>query len=122
MASADFDLLRGTLDLLVLRALSAGPQHGFGITQWIRQATRDELNVEDGAMYTSLHRLEKRRLLKGEWGVTENNRRARYYTLTPEGRKELANDSANWTSYAVAVFRVLKTQREAIRLLEQAAS
>jgi PadR family transcriptional regulator, regulatory protein PadR len=122
MASADFDLLRGTLDLLVLRALSGGPQHGFGVTQWIRQVTRDELNVEDGAMYTSLHRLEKRRYLKGEWGVTENNRRARYYTLTPEGRKELAQYSANWTSYAVAVFRVLKTQREAIRLLEQAAS
>jgi transcriptional regulator len=119
MASADFDLLRGTLDLLVLRAVSGGPQHGFGVTQWIRQATLDELRVEDGAMYTALHRLEKRGQLKGEWGVTENNRRARYYSLTPVGRRELAQDSAKWTAYAVAVFRVLKTQREAIRLLEE---
>lgn len=119
MASADFDLLRGTLDLLVLRALAGGPQHGFGVTQWIRQATLDELRVEDGAMYTSLHRLERRGFVKGEWGVTENNRRARYYTLTPAGRRELATDTARWTAYAVAVFRVLQTRREAIRLLQQ---
>ena len=121
MASADFDLLRGTLDLLVLRAVSGGPQHGFGVTQWIRQATRDELRIEDGAMYTALHRLEKRGLLEGEWGVTENSRRARYYTLTPAGRRELTQDTAKWTAYAVAVFRVLTTQREAIRLLQQTA-
>jgi PadR family transcriptional regulator len=119
VASADFDLLRGTLDLLVLRAASARPRHGFGVTQWIRQVTHDELRIEDGAMYTSLHRLEKRGFVKGEWGVTENNRRARYYSLTAAGRRELALDSAKWTSYAVAVFRVLKTQRDAIRLLEQ---
>jgi len=119
VASADFDLLSGTLDLLVLRALSAGAQHGFGVTQWIRQATLDELRVEDGAMYTALHRLEKQGLLQSEWGVTENNRRARYYTLTADGRRELARDTARWTAYAVAVFRVLKSQREAIRLLQQ---
>lgn len=119
MASADFDLLRGTLDLLVLQAVRGGPQHGFGVTQWIRQTTQGELRIEDGAMYTALHRLEKRGLLLGEWGVTENNRRARYYRLTPGGRKELARDTAQWTAYAVAVFRVLKSQREAIRLLEE---
>ena len=122
MASADFDLLRGTLDLLVLRALSGGAEHGFGVTQWIRQATKDELRVEDGAMYTSLHRLEKRGYLTSEWGVTENQRRARYYRLTAAGRRELTTDSARWTSYAVAVFRVLKTQREAIRILEEEAA
>jgi transcriptional regulator len=121
MASADFDLLRGTLDLLVLRALALEPQHGFGVTQWIRETTHDELHVEDGAMYSSLHRLEKRGFVKGEWGVTENNRRARYYTITPAGRRELAQDAAKWTAYAVAVFRVLKSQREAIRLLERVA-
>jgi len=120
MASADFDLLRGTLDLLVLRALSAGPEHGFGVTQRIRELTRDELRVEDGAMYTALHRLEKRGFITGEWGVTENNRRARYYSLTPAGRAELAQGTANWTAYAVAVFQVLKTQREAIQLLQRA--
>ena len=119
MASADFDLLRGTLDLLVLRALAGGAQHGFGVTQWIRQTTLEQLTVEDGAMYTSLHRLEKRGFIEGEWGITENNRRARYYSLTAAGRKELSRDAADWTNYAVAVFRVLKTQREAIRLLEQ---
>lgn len=120
MASADFDLLRGTLDLLILRALAAGPEHGFGVTLWIRQATRDELRIEDGAMYTALHRMEKRRLVRSEWGVTENNRRARYYTLTPDGTTTLAKDTARWTSYAVAVFRILKSQRDAIRLLEGA--
>jgi len=122
VASADFELLRGTLDLLVLRALSGGAEHGFGVTQWIREITKDELRIEDGAMYTSLHRLEKRGYLTSEWGMTENQRRARYYTLTPAGRRELATDSARWTSYAVAVFRVLKTQREAIELLEEAAA
>ncbi|MGE0440409.1 MAG: PadR family transcriptional regulator [Gemmatimonadales bacterium] len=121
MASADFSLLRGTLDLLVLRAVAAGPSHGFGITQWIRQVTRDELRIEDGAMYSSLHRLERRGFLKSDWGVTENNRRARYYTLTGAGRRELARDTAEWTAYAVAVFRVLKSQREAIALLEEAS-
>ena len=121
MASADFDLLRGTLDLLVLRALAGGPQHGFGVTQWIRHVTDAELRIEDGAMYASLHRLEKRGFIKGEWGVTENNRRARYYTLTPAGRRELADTTAKWTAYAVAVFRVLKTRQDAIRLLEQVA-
>lgn len=119
MASANFDLLRGTLDLLVLRALAAGPQHGFGVTQWIRQVTLDELRIEDGAMYTSLHRLEKRGFVTGEWGVSENNRRARFYTLTAAGQRELKAGSANWTAYAVAVFRVLQTMREANRLLEQ---
>lgn len=119
MASADFDLLRGTLDLLILRALAGGPEHGFGVTQWIRQATHDELRVEDGAMYTALHRLEKRGFVRGEWGVTENNRRARYYTITRAGKATLAEDTARWTSYAVAVFRVLKSQGEAIRLLQR---
>lgn len=118
MASADFELLRGTLDLLVLRAVSDGPQHGFGVTQWIREVTHDQLRIEDGAMYTSLHRLEKRGQISGEWGLSENNRRARFYTLTAAGKKALRQDTAQWTAYAVAVFRVLKTNEEAIALLE----
>jgi len=120
VASADFDLLRGTLDLLILKALQGPPQHGFGVSQWIRQVTLNELRLEDGTLYTSLHRLEKRRLLQGEWRVTENNRRARYYRLTPAGKETLSRDSARWTAYATAVFRILKTKREAIRILEEA--
>ena len=119
MAGADLDLLRGTLDLLVLRAVSTGPQHGFGIAQWIAQVTQDDLRVEDGALYTSLHRLERRGLLKAAWGVTDKNRKAKYYQLTPPGRDALARDTAQWTVYAAAMFRVLKSQKEAIRLLER---
>ena len=109
MTSADFDLLRGTLDLLVLRAVSAGAQHGFGVTQWIRQVTLDELKIEDGAMYTSLHRLEKRGYLKSEWGVTENNRRARYYSLTRAGRKQLGQEAESWDRMSAMINRVLRT-------------
>lgn len=119
MPGADLDLLRGTLDLLVLRAVSAGPQHGFGIAQWIAQVTQDDLRIDDGALYTSLHRLEKRGLLKAAWGITDKNRNAKYYQLTTTGRDALARDTARWTVYATAMFRVLKSQKEAIRLLER---
>jgi len=119
MPGADLDLLRGTLDLLVLRALAADPQHGFGVARWIRQVTHDDIRIEDAALYTSLHRLEQRGAVKSEWATTPNNRRAKYYALTPAGRRALTQESARWTAYAAAVFRVLKTQREAIRLLEQ---
>ncbi|MEO8450005.1 MAG: PadR family transcriptional regulator [Gemmatimonadota bacterium] len=119
MPGADLDLMRGTLDLLVMRAVVPKPLHGFGIVRWIRQATQDDIKVEDGALYLSLRRLEERKLVRGSWGITENNRRARYYELTASGRETLARDTATWTAYAAAVFRVLKSQREAIRLLEQ---
>lgn len=119
MPGADLDLLRGTLDLLVLRALRDGPQHGFGVARWLRQVTRDDLRIEDGALYTSLHRLEQRHLVKSEWRITENNRKARYYELTRAGREGLTGDAARWTTYATAIFRALGTRREAIRLLEQ---
>ena len=119
MAGADLDLMRGTLDLLVLRSVTANPQHGFGIGQWIRAVTQDDLRVEDGALYTSLHRLERRGLLRARWAITDKNRKAKYYELTAAGREALQRDTARWTAYAAAMFRVLKTQREAIRLLEQ---
>lgn len=120
MANADLDLIKGTLDVLVLKALSWGPNHGFGVGVWIRQATRDDLRVDDGALYTSLHRLEERGMLTSEWGISENNRKAKFYTLTPEGRAELDRGSNHWTTYATAVFRVLQTQREAISILQRA--
>jgi transcriptional regulator len=108
--SQSLPVMQGTLDVLVLRSLRAGAQHGYGITSWIRQCTEGELEVEDGALYQALHRLEHRGWVQAEWGVTENNRRARYYRLTPAGRRELRNADAAWRRYARAVFRVLDFQ------------
>ena len=82
------NVMQGTLDVLVLRSLRAGPQHGYGITSWIRQCTDGDLEVEDGALYQALHRLEHRGVVQASWGVTDNNRRARYYKLTARGRRE----------------------------------
>jgi PadR family transcriptional regulator PadR len=103
-------VMQGTLDVLVLRSLRAGPQHGYGITSWIRQCTEGELEVEDGALYQALHRLEHRGWVQAEWGVSDNNRRARYYRLTARGRRELRTADAAWRRYARAVFRVLDFQ------------
>jgi transcriptional regulator len=102
-------VLQGTLDMLVLKALAAGPQHGYGITGWIRQRTGGDLEVEDGALYQSLHRLEHRRWIDAEWGVSENNRRARFYQLTARGRRKLRTTEELWRRYARAVFRILDT-------------
>ncbi|HEY7569099.1 MAG TPA: PadR family transcriptional regulator [Gemmatimonadaceae bacterium] len=101
------DLLKGTLDLLVLRTLAWGPAHGYAVSRWIAERTRDVLTVEEAALYQALHRLERRGLIESEWGVSENNRRAKYYSLTNEGRRELRAESQAWRQYAAAVFRVL---------------
>jgi transcriptional regulator len=101
-------LLQGTLDVLILKALSAGPTHGYGISTWIRQRTEGELDIEDGALYQALHRLERRDLVDAEWGVSENNRKAKYYRLTVRGRRELREATATWRRYATAVFKVLE--------------
>jgi transcriptional regulator len=100
-------VLQGTLDMLVLKALASGPQHGYGITAWIRRRTEGDLDVEDGALYQALHRLEHKEWIDAEWGVSENNRRARFYRLTPRGRRELRATEETWRRYARAVFRVL---------------
>lgn len=120
MANADLDLLKGTLDVLVLKALSWGPNHGFGVGQWIRETTHDDLRIEDGALYTALHRLEARGMLESEWGISENNRKAKFYALTRGGRAELDRGTARWTTYATAVFRVLQTRRGATALPQRA--
>ena len=109
MASSDLDLLQGTLDLLILKALTWGPKHGYGVASWVRDTTDDTLNVEEGALYTALHRMEQRGWLEAEWGVSENNRRAKFYQLTTQGRKQLRLQTARWTEYAGAVFKVLGT-------------
>ncbi len=106
---ADLEVLRGTLDMLVLKALIWGPRHGYAVTEWIRETTRGELQVEDGALYGALHRLKARGWIAAEWGLSENNRKAKYYNLTADGRRELRAQAATWERYARAVDRVLGT-------------
>jgi len=101
--------LPGTLDMLVLKTVSRGAMHGYSIAQYIQQASRDVLRVEEGALYPALHRLEVRGWLKAEWGTSENNRRAKFYKLTALGRRELENEAAYWERVAAAVTRVMQT-------------
>jgi transcriptional regulator len=104
------NLLQGTLDLLVLKALGFGARHGYAVARWVNATTDGTLDVEEGALYTSLHRMERRGWLESEWGLSENNRRAKYYSLTPAGRQQLRTESSAWTTYAEAVFKVLRAQ------------
>jgi PadR family transcriptional regulator len=100
-------LVQGTLDLLVLRTLAAGPMHGYGIASLVDERTRGELIIEDAALYQALHRLDRQGLVDAQWKASDNNRRARYYTLTPAGRRRLREDTANWRRYTRAVDAVL---------------
>ena len=100
-------LLQGTLDLLILRTLALGPQHGQGIARAIQDTSGDELLVEHGALYPALQRLEAQKWISAEWGVSENNRKARFYTLTKAGRKQLASETSRWRRLAEAIGRVL---------------
>ena len=109
MARDTSDLLHGTLDLLVLKALSTTPMHGFGLTKWIEQRAKDELEVVDSALYKALHRLEDAGAITAEWGVSDNNRRAKYYSLTARGRQRLRAETATWKRYVLAVTNVLET-------------
>src|SRR5437763_7877588 len=103
------ELVPGTLDMLVLKALGAGPMHGYGVAEWIHDRSRDLLRVEEGALYPALHRLEMRGLLAAEWGTSENNRRAKYYSLTAAGRKKLAEEAEYWRRMSGAIARVMQT-------------
>lgn len=107
-AHEELELLQGTLDLLVLKTLSWGARHGYGVAAWIREMTDDVLRVEDRALYVSLHRMEARGWIEAEWGLSENNRKAKYYQMTAAGRKQLKTKSARWSKYAEAVFKVLQ--------------
>ncbi|HTD59654.1 MAG TPA: PadR family transcriptional regulator [Gemmatimonadaceae bacterium] len=108
LRGTDLDLVQGTLDILVLKALVWGPRHGYAVARWIGERTDEELRVEDGALYTALHRIEKRGWVRAQWGRSENNRAAKYYTLTAAGRKQLAARISVWQRYAAAVSRVLE--------------
>jgi PadR family transcriptional regulator PadR len=100
-------VLKGTLDLLVLRALTWAPMHGFEIVSWLEQAGNASLDIEDSALYQAVYRLEEKGLLQADWGVTENNRRARYYKLTAAGRAHLRAETKNWVQYADTVTTIL---------------
>ena len=102
------DLLQGTLALLVLKTLARGPVHGYGITLHIQMVSKDFLRVEEGSLYPALHRMEQDGWVSAEWGISENNRRARYYRLTAKGRKQLAEEEENWERLTQAVAHVLQ--------------
>jgi PadR family transcriptional regulator len=106
----DLDLLRGTLDLMILKTLSWGPKHGLGVLRWIEQVTSARLQIEEGALYPALHRLEKRGWVDAEWGLTARNRQAKFYRLTPAGRRQLASELSRWQRYTEAVGLVLTAQ------------
>ena len=107
IAHQNLPLLQGTLDILVLKALTNEPLHGYAVARWIRETTDDALQIEEGALYTALHRLEKRGWLSSDWGLSENNRRAKFYGLTDPGRKQLRREAGAWARYAEAVSKVL---------------
>lgn len=109
MARDTSDLLHGTLDLLVLKALSTSPMHGFGLTKWIEQRGGNELEIVDSALYKALHRLEDNGAITSEWGVSDNNRKAKYYSLTARGRQTLRAETATWKRYVGAVSNILET-------------
>ena len=102
------DLIQGTLEMLVLKALARGPLHGYAVAEWIHQTSQQLLKVEEGALYPALHRLELRGLLQAEWGASENNRRAKFYQLTTEGKKRLNAESQRWARLSAAVAFVMQ--------------
>ena len=107
MAIAPLPLLQGTLDLIVLRTVALGPIHGYGLAALVRDRSGGELTVEDAALYQALHRLERQGFIEAEWAPSENNRRARYYSLTRSGRKRMAEQAGNWRRYARALEALL---------------
>jgi transcriptional regulator len=112
MKGENLNLIQGTLDILVLKALAFGPLHGYGVVRWIRETTDDALQIEEGALYTALHRMQKKGWLESDWGVSENNRKAKYYSLSDAGKRQLESSARSWSQYAEAVFKVLGVREE----------
>jgi transcriptional regulator len=106
----DLDLVRGTLDLLVLRTLSWGPLHGLAVLRWIEETTRNQLQIEEGALYPALHRMERKGWLDAEWGYTDRGRKAKFYRLTADGRQHLAAEMSRWSRYTTVVRLVLEAR------------
>lgn len=112
MNNDSLPLVQGTVDLLILRTLAWEPMHGYGISSWIRKRTEEELELQDAALYQALRRLEKKGWVEAEWGLTETNRRARFYRLTPQGKKQLETELSTWTRYTEAMARALEPMPE----------
>ncbi len=112
MSDERLEFLQGTLDMLVLRTLLFGPLHGHAIATSIEQTSRDVLQVDHGSLYPALHRLERQKLIASGWGVSDNNRRAKFYRLTAEGRKRLNAESSKWAQFVEAVARIMRPARE----------
>ena len=109
MPTEKSDLLQGTLDMLILKIVALGPVHGYGISQRIRQISKEVLQVQQGSLYPALHRLEKRGLLAAQWGESENGREAKFYKLSAKGRKQLQSEESNWERLAQAVTQIMQT-------------
>ena len=107
MSTPKMEMVKGTLDIMVLKSLSWGSMHGYGVMRWIRKTTDDALQVEEGALYPALHRMEERGWLQAQWGVSENNRRAKFYSLTPAGREQLQVSASRWAVFAESVAKIL---------------
>ncbi|HVX40786.1 MAG TPA: PadR family transcriptional regulator [Gemmatimonadaceae bacterium] len=114
MDTPELDLVRGTLDLLILKTLSWGPMHGLAVVRWIEQTTRDQLQIEEGALYPALHRLEDKGFLEADWGYTDQNRKAKFYRLTAKGRKHLAAEHERWSRYTSVVGLVLGARKPGV--------
>lgn len=111
MAASSLGLFQGTVDVLILKSLSWGPTHGFAISRWIRERTNGTLGLQDAALYQALHRLERKGWLESDWGPSDHNRRAKFYTITRDGRAQLRAQTTHWRRYAEAVFSVLDAER-----------
>jgi PadR family transcriptional regulator PadR len=107
MSKQSVPLLQGTLDALILKTLSRGPRHGYAIARWLEEATEDTLQIEEGSLYPALYRMERRGWIEAEWGISELNRKAKFYRLTPAGRAQLEAETAQWESFTAAVSKVL---------------
>ena len=114
------ELLRGTLEMMILQRLAVSPDHGYGIIRHLQRASHDLLQIEDGSLYPALHRLEKRGFLKSEWRSTESNRKAKYYSLTPAGQKKYREDVESWQEMSSAINSVLKASFSSSRQLQPA--
>ena len=109
MMNERIDLPQGTLDLLILRTLALGPQHGWAISERVQQVSSDVLQIQQGSLYPALHRLERRSWIKSNWGISDNNRRAKFYELTPAGKKQLTVETESWRKLTVAVTQILES-------------
>jgi PadR family transcriptional regulator, regulatory protein PadR len=109
MSNEKMELLQGTLDMLILKALKLGPMHGFGISILIRQTSEEVLRVDQGSLYPALYRLERQGWIESEWGVSDNNRKAKFYKLTATGRRQLLEETSNWEKLSRAINLILKT-------------